>query len=254
MTTFMDRWDLRPQERRLVVVFAGVLFVLVNLWFVWPRFKDWKMVKDKISRAETTLRRYTNEIARLPDYKKRLSVLETEGSTVLPSAQSVDMVRTVQNLARDNRVRVDFPGQPTKSTGSNTNSFFEELSLRIRVVTGEASLVDFLYELGRGSSMIRVRDLQLGPGPSNTNLTGSIDLVASYQKTNVTKASLTSKPPSQASTNLAAAIPARSLTNMMNKGVTNRPATRLSKPSTNTAAQASTNKTVGIPSRTIKKQ
>ena len=28
MTTFMDRWDLRPQERRLVVVFAGVLFVL----------------------------------------------------------------------------------------------------------------------------------------------------------------------------------------------------------------------------------
>jgi hypothetical protein len=99
--------------------------------------------------------------------------------------------------------------------------------------------------------MIRVRDLQLNPGPSNTNLTGSIDLVASYQKTNVTKASLTSKPPSQASTNLAA-LPVRSLTNMMSKGVTNRPATRLSKPSTNTAAQASTNKTVGIPSRTLR--
>jgi len=254
MTTFMDRWDLRPQERRLVVVFAGVLFVLVNLWFVWPRFKDWQMVKDKISRAETTLRRYTNEIARLPEYKKHLGALESEGSTVLPSAQSVEMVRAVQNLARDNHVRIDYLGQPTKSTASNTNNFFEELNLPIRVITGEASLVDFLYELGRGSSMIRVRDLLLNPGPSATNLAGSISLVASYQKTNAAKTSLTSKPPSQGTTNLAAAIPARSLTNMMSKGVTNKPATRLSKPSTNMAAKASTNKTVGIPSRTIKKQ
>jgi Tfp pilus assembly protein PilO len=254
MTAFLDRWDLRPQERRLVVVFAAVLFVMVNLWFVWPRFKDWKLLKDKIDHTQTTLRRYTNEIARLPDYKKRLSALEKEGSTVLPSAQSVEMVRAVQRLALTNHVKIDYLGQPTKSIGPNTNSFFEELSLPIKVLTGEPSLVDFLYELGKGDSMIRVRDLLLSPGPSGTNLSGQITLVASYQKANVTKASLASTPPSQAPPKLAAAIPAKSLTNIMSKGVTNKPATPLKKPSTNTAAKASTNKTVEIPSRTIKKQ
>ena len=43
-------------------------------------------------------------------------------------------------------------------------------------------LVDFLYKLGAGASMIRVRDLTLQPDPPRQRLTADIRLVASYQK------------------------------------------------------------------------
>jgi len=46
----------------------------------------------------------------------------------------------------------------------------------------EPQLVDFLYKLGNGSSLIRVRDLSLQPDPPRQKLAADIQLVASYQK------------------------------------------------------------------------
>ena len=43
--------------------------------------------------------------------------------------------------------------------------------------------LDFLYNLGSGNSLIRVRDLQLSPdAPARQQLGGTVKLVASYQK------------------------------------------------------------------------
>ncbi len=42
--------------------------------------------------------------------------------------------------------------------------------------------MDFLYKLGSGASMIRVRDLELQPDPPRQRLSANIRLVASYQK------------------------------------------------------------------------
>jgi Tfp pilus assembly protein PilO len=183
MTSFMDRWNLRPQERRLVVVVAAVFFVMLNIWFVWPYFKEWQTVEDQRERNQRTLNRYRMEIANAPAYETKLSKLEADGGAkVLPAEQSIDFLRTVQSLAKSNHVEITRSGQPIKSAAVNTNSFFEEVSLPIDVTTAEKDLVDFLYELGSGNSMIRVRDLQLSPGSTGTNLSGRITLVASYQK------------------------------------------------------------------------
>ena len=100
MSTFQSRWEvLQPQERRLVVIVTIVVLVMVNFLFIWPHFKDWRQTQDELSSAETKLGRYTNEVSRIPDYQRRLSALEKQGSAVLPAAQSVDFLRTVQNLA-----------------------------------------------------------------------------------------------------------------------------------------------------------
>ena len=40
MTNPLDRLNLRPFEKRLVVVVAAVLFVVLNAWFVFPHFSD----------------------------------------------------------------------------------------------------------------------------------------------------------------------------------------------------------------------
>ena len=67
-------------------------------------------------------------------------------------------------------------------TTTQTNQFFLELTQLISVLSGEAQLVDFLYNLGSGNSLIRVRDLQLRPDGPRQQLGGTIKLVASYQK------------------------------------------------------------------------
>ena len=42
--------------------------------------------------------------------------------------------------------------------------------------------MDFLYSLGSGNSLIRVSDLTLRPDPPRQQLSGTVKLVASYQK------------------------------------------------------------------------
>ena len=49
------------------------------------------------------------------------------------------------------------------SGGARTNQLFEEQSGTIAVVSGEAELLDFLYSLSSGGSLIRVLSMTLQP-------------------------------------------------------------------------------------------
>ena len=69
-----------------------------------------------------------------------------------------------------------------------------ELTQPISVQSGEAQLVDFLYNLGSGNSLIRVRDLTLRPDPPRQQLSGTVKLVASYQKNPPKKAAPAASP------------------------------------------------------------
>jgi len=40
MNTFLDKLNLRPQERRLVVMGSAALFIVLQFWLVWPHFND----------------------------------------------------------------------------------------------------------------------------------------------------------------------------------------------------------------------
>ena len=71
----------------------------------------------------------------------------------------------------------------TSRTTTGTNEeFFIRLTQTIGVQSGEPQLVDFLYNLGAGSSLIRVRGLSLRPDPPRQQLVANVTLVASYQK------------------------------------------------------------------------
>ncbi|MEO8429019.1 MAG: GspMb/PilO family protein [Verrucomicrobiota bacterium] len=262
MTTFLDRWNLQPQERRLVVVVAAILFGLLNLWFVWPHFKDWQQVKDAREQSRRKLGRYTNEVAHVPEYDRRLKVLEKLGSPVIPSEQTLDFYRSVEKVARLKGVRVDQQGQPTpvkdKETG-NTNSFFEKLSLTIRVTTGESELVDFLYELGEHNSMIRVGDMRVNPAPgaNPTNLSGHITLVASYQKTNASKPNVAAKASTPPAPKLAASATSKMSTNSAGAVSPNKSSSLFpkisAKGSTNIVMKGSTNQAAKAPATNAKK-
>jgi Tfp pilus assembly protein PilO len=185
MFSFLDRLNLTPQERRLVVGVGLVFFIVLNLWLVRPYFKEWTVVQNRKAQAESTLARYQQKIATIPALENRLRELEQEGVTFVSEEQRLELTRIVESQSRQHGVTINNMDRRGFQSGQNqTNRFFEEQTLTINVNTGPEELVNFLVSLASNNSLIRVRDLQLTPMPPQnpTSLNGKITLVASYHK------------------------------------------------------------------------
>jgi hypothetical protein len=169
---------LSSMERRFVVGVFVVVFVLLNAMFVWPRFSDWGRMQDRLDKARHTTKVFETEIAEKPKYEKQVRTMESEGLAVPPEDQSIDFLRTIQSQAAQSGVTL----LGNARQASRTNQFFLEQTQGISVQSGEQQLVDFLYNLGSGNSLIRVRALSLRPAPPRQQLAANITLVASYQK------------------------------------------------------------------------
>ena len=185
MKSVFDKLNLRPGERRLVIIVMIVVFIVLNFIFVWPHFGDWGKLKNRRKVAMDLKYQYEREINNTKTYTSQLKDLERQGATVQSEAQALTLSTEVQNQAALSGVQVnryDPVRQTAMSIGGKTNQFFEEQSGIINVTTEEKSLVDFLYSLGTGRSFIRVRSFTLNPDPPRHKLQGNVTLVASYQK------------------------------------------------------------------------
>jgi Tfp pilus assembly protein PilO len=192
MTNPLDRLNLRPFEKRLVVVVAVVFFVVLNAWLVVPHFSDLGDATKQRADALEKLNRWEVEIAQKTVYERQVKEMETEGGQAVPMEdQQNQFSRTIQMQQAQSGVNVISTSKQTV----HTNQFFLELSQQISVQSGEAQLVDFLYNLGSGNSLIRVRDLALHPDPPRQQLSGSVKLVASYQKATPKKGAPAATPP-----------------------------------------------------------
>jgi hypothetical protein len=183
MTGFLDKLNLRPHERRLVVIVALVVFVVLNIWLVWPQFGtvgDWERRRGE---ALKRLQNFETEVKKKPIYQRQLEELELLGGSVGTEEQAMALSRDVANQATLSGVQVNrYDPAPRSSTG-RTNAFFEEQTLIITVSTGEKELIDFLYNLGARTSLIRVKSMTLSPElPARMKLQGAITLVASFAK------------------------------------------------------------------------
>ncbi|MCW5554128.1 MAG: hypothetical protein KIS67_18475 [Verrucomicrobiae bacterium] len=186
---------LTSLERRFVIGVMVVVILVINILFVWPRFKDWDEVKLRMVKAENSLKRHQAEIAQKPAFEAKVKSLEKEGEIVPQDDQVVDFLRIIQNQAVASGVQlIGNTRQPDR-----TNQYFMERAQALTVLAGEPQLVDFLYQLSAGKSLIRVRDLTLRPDPPRQSLSANIKLVASYQKTQPTRstASTSAAPPAK---------------------------------------------------------
>jgi len=184
MIKYLDKLNLRPGEKRLVVVVALFVFVLLNFWFITPHFGDWKKIKGDLERNRKTVFVFTNEIAKTSAYEAQKIQLEGQGSGVLPEEQALHFAREVEEQRRKSNVNLisTTPQSSRPGASGSANPFFENQFLSLVVKTGEAELVDFLYHLGAGSSLIRVESMTLNPDVSKYSLNATITLMASYQK------------------------------------------------------------------------
>lgn len=169
---------LRPSEKRLLVGVAVVFFIVLNFWFVIPRFSDWGMMQARLWEAQEKLTAYRKEEAQLPSYQKLLREFERGGENVPAEEQSSQFLRAIQNRIAETGVTV----QGSTKQSSRTNQFLLELSQSYTIEAPEQQMVDFLYSLSAGNSLIRVRDLNVRPNPPRQQLSANVKLVASFQK------------------------------------------------------------------------
>lgn len=169
---------LRPVERRFLIGVAVLLFIVANLVWVWPRFGDWAQTQTRLEKARRTLAVFQKEVDGMNRYKKLISELEKEGGAVSQEDQQNQFLRVVQSQAMQSGVNII----TSSKQQTRTNEFFLELIQTFSVQSREKQLVNFLYNLGSGDSMVRVRDLSLRPDASHQQLGSNLKLVASYQK------------------------------------------------------------------------
>jgi hypothetical protein len=176
MKAYFDR--LNSSERRLIVGVGLILFLAVNVFFIWPRFSDWNAAKARMTRATTDLTRYRTAIAQLPALQRQLQ--QFQGETDVPEEdQSIQFQTMIGREAAQHGVAVvGYRGLVTRTN----DPFFLEQMQTISFQSEEKQLVDFLYNMGSSSSMIRVRGLGIRPDPPRQRLTGTVTLVASHQK------------------------------------------------------------------------
>ena len=170
--------NLRPVEKRLVVAVVVVLFLVINAAFVVPHFSDLNLVKIRINKAHQNLDKYRAEIQQMNFYSNNIVKIQGEGLDVPPEDQASAFTTAILSEATRSGVTIL---QSSKQT-TGTNQFFLNLSQIVSVQSGEQQLVNFLYNLGSGASLIRVRDLALHPDPPRYLLSANVKLVASYQK------------------------------------------------------------------------
>ena len=170
--------NLRPFEKRVVVAVAALFFVVLNFLFVFPYFKEWDRVQERKFQADRKLGLYENEIGQTNLYTREVRRMESEGLEVPAEEQARHFANTINAQAGQSGVQLTSGGKTTFTT----NQFFIELSQTITAQSPEQPLVDFLYNLGTGNSLIRVRDLNLRPDPQRQQIVATITLVASYQK------------------------------------------------------------------------
>lgn len=186
MTTWLDKLNLQPQERRGVLLGLVLVALVFNYWFIWPYFSDWSKVSQKLEKQEELCARYLKEIGKAPSYKTKLAELERTGEGgVLEEEQANRVQSTITSEAFNHNVTPS--RMNTSRSFGPTNAFFNEEVAVVDVVGGESDLIEFLHALGSGDSMIRVRDMNnLGLDPSQQKLMAKLTLVASFQKKVVT--------------------------------------------------------------------
>lgn len=201
MTSFLDKMNLKPQERRWVVIVVLVVFVLLNFLFVWPNFGSLGRNEQGLRDTQATLKKYGDEISRQSLYARQLRELQEGGQFIANEEQGLRLSQEVNNQAALTGVNI-LSSTPGTRGGGKTNAFFDEQTLQISINCDEPPLVEFLFNLAARESLTRVRSMTLGPDPKRERLQGNITLVKSFQRKPQTKSAAVAAP----TTNTAARL------------------------------------------------
>src|SRR5262245_46805193 len=97
MTNPLDKLNLRPFEKRLVVGVAVVVFIVVNALFVFPRFSDWCKVQQRMTEARDKLEKWRSIAAQESSIQRQVNELENRGGVVDMEDQVFQFTKTIED-------------------------------------------------------------------------------------------------------------------------------------------------------------
>jgi hypothetical protein len=198
MSSFVNTLNLRPQEKRVIVVIGVIVFAVLNVLLVFPHFHDWGKIKLELADTEGKIETFNKKIYQdtnsSPDGLKNILRRMSEGKDgTIPQYSDLALETTVTTEAAKSGVKIrSYQPAPPKSMGpsSQSDKYFESQAVRITVDDcPEEAYVKFLYNVGNDPAMIRVHELSLSAKDANRyGLSASITLIADYQKNTDTNA------------------------------------------------------------------
>ncbi len=202
MKSFFDK--LTPAERRLVVIVGIAVFVVINIWFIFPMFGQYGDFENKRAKTLRQIADYKAEIARKGAYEKLIRELSSLGGEIASEAAALRLFDEVNSQIALSGISVGNISPVNRNYSGKTNAFFEEAAVSINFTAGEKDLIDFLYRLADKQFLIRAKGMTIQPDvPGRMRLQGSVTLVKSYQRKAPPKAVPTT-PKTAPATNTAA--------------------------------------------------
>ena len=167
----------------MVVIVGLVIFVVLNIWFVWPYFGEWTRVQNRMSKSQSTLKKYQDEIARKPKYEAAQRELSNIGELLTSELDLENIVRRQATLNPGFQIGTSDSRNRAALAGSSTNRFFQEQTLTITFTTGGKDLVDFLVGIASQNALMRVQQMTVKPAdPTPTRLSGNMVFVGNLQR------------------------------------------------------------------------
>ena len=185
---------LNSGERFIIIVVIIAVFAAINVFFIFPYFGKWGKITSRKDTAQSTLQKYENMIGQTTLLSNQIAKLEGENASVPPEDQAINFLTAIQNQAVQSHVTVL---TSTRQPERTNDSYFVERAQTLTTTSGEKELVDFLYNLGAGNSLIRVRALSIRtdrPDASRSALNSTVTLIASFQKKPATRTVPASTP------------------------------------------------------------
>src|SRR5205085_7317759 len=162
MTNPFDQLNLRPQERRVIVIVGLITFVVLNFLLVTPLFGQLGTAENQLEKSRRTLAKYEAEIAKAPQLERiEQRLKKEEGAEVL--TEELQLQRIIDKQAQAANVQVSRYNPVMRTQIGRTNQFFEDQGLTIDFTTGGKELVEFLIGMASGNSMVHVQDMTLRP-------------------------------------------------------------------------------------------
>jgi hypothetical protein len=183
-TSVIEQLNLSPQERRIVVVIAVIVFIVLNFLLVWPHFSDLSKVRAELDQTRKDIESWNKVILKdiepKTGYRDQLIKLQlNQGGGI--GAHQIQLQRTISDQAVKTGVGIE-DIRPITSV-AQTNQFYEEQSVKISFECQESGLINFLFNVGNDPAMIRVRELNLRTADANRyRLRGDAMLSANYVK------------------------------------------------------------------------
>src|SRR4051812_22830112 len=93
---FFEQLNLRPHERRVVIVVGVIVFVVLNAWFVWPHFSDATRALNTINKGRLDWTNHYEKIQRDTKHggvREQITELTKEQGASLEGSRDVELTR-----------------------------------------------------------------------------------------------------------------------------------------------------------------